>query len=221
LIEGLLFDVDGTLVSLKVEVEKLRSTTAAAFVSGGFDISVIDPGKLSTQDMIDVARGQFESGAVAADYASFRRNLFTALDQIEMEWNALAEPIDGTAEVLARLRESGRVKLATLTNSGRAPSDWLLRRYDLLKYFDYTFTRDDVPALKPRPDGIRTALQVIGLPAEKVLFVGDSWIDVRAANTAGVKVASVTTGRYTLERLREEGSDYVLDSLAGLFDILR
>jgi HAD superfamily hydrolase (TIGR01509 family) len=221
LIEGLLFDVDGTLVSLKVDVEKLRSTTAAAFVSGGFDISVIDPGKLSTQDMIDVARGQFESGAVVADYASFRRNLFTALDQIEMEWNALAEPIDGTAEVLARLRESGRVKLATLTNSGRAPSEWLLRRYDLLKYFDYTFTRDDVPALKPRPDGVRTALQVIGLPPEKVLFIGDSWIDVRAANTAGVKVASVTTGRYTLERLREEGSDYVLDSLAGIFDILR
>ena len=47
-----------------------------------------------------------------------------------MDWNARAEPIPGTGEVLDRLR-SANVKLATLTNSGRAPSEWLLKRHDL------------------------------------------------------------------------------------------
>jgi phosphoglycolate phosphatase-like HAD superfamily hydrolase len=59
------------------------------------------------------------------------------------------------------------------------------------------------------------------LPREEVLYVGDSVIDVRAARLAGIKVASVTTGRYTRERLQEEGTDYIMGSLSGLLDLVR
>ena len=58
------------------------------------------------------------------------------------------------------------------------------------------------------------------LPGEESIYVGDSVIDVPAAKGAGVRIASVTTGRYTAERLREEGTDYVLGSLSELFDLV-
>jgi len=220
LVRGLIFDVDGTLVSLKVDIEKLRSTTARELVRMGFDTSFMDGGNLHTQEIIDRARQQVESGRVKADFSAFRRALNGALDAIEMEWNALAEPIPGTSEVLARLRDSN-VRLATLTNSGRRPSDWLLTRYDLLRYFDFTLTRDDVPALKPSPDGLRKAVELMGLPVDEVVYVGDSVIDVRAARAAGVRVTSVTTGRYSPERLRTEGSQSVIGSLSELLDLVR
>ncbi|MGA2199458.1 MAG: HAD family hydrolase [Nitrososphaerales archaeon] len=220
MVRGLIFDVDGTLVSLKVDVETLRSTTARELLKMGFDASFMDGSNLTTQDIIDRAKQQVESGSVKADFVSFRAGLNSALDAIEMDWNARAEPIPGIADVLIRLR-AANVKLATLTNSGRAPSDWLLRRHDLLQHFDFSLSRDDVTALKPRPEGIIKAMALMGLPREDVVYVGDSVIDVRAARAAGIRVASVTTGRYTHERLRDEGTDYIMGSLTELLELVR
>ncbi|MDA4112970.1 MAG: HAD family hydrolase [Thaumarchaeota archaeon] len=219
MVRGLIFDVDGTLVSLKVDVEKLRSTTTRELVRMGFDISFMDGTSLHTQEIIDRAREQVESGSVKIKFELFRAALNAALDEVEMDWNALAQPIPGTTELLDRLRAKD-VRLATLTNSGRAPSEWLLKQHDLLRRFDFTLSRDDVSKLKPSPDGVLEAVEMMGLPKEEVVYVGDSVIDVKAAKAAGVKVASVTTGRYSHERLRNEGSDYIMDSLSELLDLV-
>ena len=163
MIKGLIFDVDGTLVSLKVDVERLRSITTKALVELGFDMSFMNEGNLYTQDIIDRAKLQVESGLVKTDFRTVTTRLNRALDELEMDWNAQAEPIPGTAKVLAHFR-SRNVKLATLTNSGRAPSDWLLKKHGLLHYFDFTLTRDDVPAMKPRGDGMLKAVSMMGFP---------------------------------------------------------
>jgi phosphoglycolate phosphatase len=218
LIRGLIFDVDGTLVSLKVDGERLRSTTSRELTRFGFDVSFIREG-LYTQDIIDRAKHQVDSGLVKTDFKSVRASLNSALDELEMDWNSQAEPISGVAEVLAGLR-SRSVKLATLTNSGRAPSEWLLRKYGLFNYFDFTLTRDEVPAMKPRADGMLKAISMMGFPRDHLLYVGDSVIDVKAARAAGLKVASVVTGRYPAERLHQEGSDFVLNSLSELIQMV-
>lgn len=215
MIRGLIFDVDGTLVSLKVDVERLRSITTRALMELGFDMSFMNEGNLYTQDIIDRARLQLDAGTVKTDFATMRASLNKALDELEMDWNAQAEAIPETAGVLAGLK-SRSVRLATLTNSGRAPSDWLLRKHGLLGYFDFTLTRDDVPALKPRADGMLKAISMMGFPRDQLLYVGDSIIDVKAAKAAGLKIASVTSGRYPAERLTQEGSDYVMSSLTEL-----
>lgn len=216
----LLFDVDGTLVSMNVDGERLRATMAAELQKWGFDTSFIGGGVYS-QDIIDRAKLQVETGSVKADFRVVREQLYAALDALEMDWNARSEPIEGARAVLARLRTTHPdVKLATLTNSGRAPSEWLLRKYDLLKYFDYTFSRDNLPAMKPRPEAVLHAVQEVGVRTQEAMFVGDSVIDVRSAKGAGVRIASVVTGRYTAEKLREEGTDYVLGSLWELFNLL-
>ena len=219
MVRGFIFDVDGTLVSHKVDGEKLRSTTSRELVRMGFDISFMDGNNLHTQEIIDRARQQIESGSVKIKFELFRAALNEALDALEMDWNALAQPIPGTNELLDRLRAKN-VRLATLTNSGRAPSEWLLKQHDLLRRFDFTLSRDDVTKLKPCPDGVLKALDLMGLPKEEVVYVGDSVIDVKAAKAAGIKVAGVTTGRYSHERLQNEGSDYIMDSLSELLELV-
>lgn len=220
MVRGLVFDVDGTLVTLKVDRAKLRSATSKVLRDFGFDVSFMEGDTLTTQDIIEGAKRLVDEGRVDSDFEDFRSSLNSALDTVEMDWNALAQPIAGAAEVLAELRADG-VKLATLTNSGRTPSDWLLKKHDLFRLFDFTLTRDDVPALKPRPDGIVMAMRMMGLPKREVFYVGDSVIDVQAARGAGVKVASVTTGRYTHERLMGEGTDFIMSSLSDLLDLVR
>lgn len=214
-----IFDVDGTLVTLNVDGDKLRTAMGEELNRLGFDISFIQAGGY-TQDIIDKAKLQIELGDVEADFENVKATLYRVLDELELRWNEKSEPIDGVAEVLTglRRREKG-VKLATLTNSGRAPSELLLRKYDLLKHFDYTFSRDELPYMKPRPEAVLHALATMGVPKDDALCIGDSVVDVRAAKGAGVRIASVVTGRYSAERLRAEGADYVVGSLSEILDL--
>ncbi|MDA4122357.1 MAG: HAD family hydrolase [Thaumarchaeota archaeon] len=216
MLRGLLFDVDGTLVTLNVDGERLRTTMAEELNKLGFDISFVQAG-IYSQDIMDKAKLQVDLGNVEADFGHVRATLYRALDALELEWNARSEPIAGVTEVLEHLkRKEPAIKLATLTNSGRAPSQLLLKKYDLLKYFDYTFSRDELPFMKPRPEAVTYALKTMGLAQDDALFVGDSVVDIKAARGAGLKVASVVSGRYTAERLRAEGADYVLGSMSEL-----
>ena len=221
MLRSLIFDVDGTLVTLNVDGDKLRTTMAEELNKLGFDISFIQAGGY-TQDIIDKAKLQVDGGGVEADFEKVKATLFRVLDELELQWNAKSEPVDGIAEVLATLkRRHPGVKLATLTNSGRVPSELLLKKYDLLKYFDYTFSRDELPFMKPRPEAMVHALATMGVSREDALYVGDSVVDVRAAKGAGLKIASVVTGRYSAERLRGEGADYVIGSVSELFELLK
>lgn len=217
---GLIFDVDGTLVTLNVDGDKMRTKMAEELNRLGFDISFIAEG-VSSQEIIDRAKLQVELGRVEADFEKVRAALYQILDELELQWNAKSEPIRGVEEVLSRLKETHRgLALATLTNSGRKPSELLLKKHGLIKYFDFTFSRDELPFMKPRPEAILHALEVMRLEKEAVLYVGDSVVDVRAARSAGVRIAAVPTGRYPSSRLREEGADLVLGSLSEVLGLL-
>lgn len=207
------------MVSLKVDGERLRAVTSSELAKFGFDTSFVKEGNLYTQDIIDRAKIMADTGLVNVDFSVVRASLNKALDELEMDWNQKAEPIPKVGELLTHLKANS-IKLATLTNSGRVPSEWLLRKHDLFDYFDFTLTRDDVPAMKPRADGMFIAVSRMGLPLESVVYVGDSVIDVKAAKTAGLKVASVVSGRYTAERLYQEGADYVLSSLSDVSELI-
>ncbi|TLY12238.1 MAG: HAD family hydrolase, partial [Thaumarchaeota archaeon] len=79
----------------------------------------------------------------------------------------------------------------------------------------------DVPAMKPKPDGILRALDLLNLSKDELLCVGDSVIDIQAADAAGVRVASVATGNYSCERLQAEGADLIMSSISELPALLR
>lgn len=219
MVSGLIFDVDGTLVTLKVDREKLHSRTVSELKQMGFDTSAVEGNHRYTQDMIDWARSEIDAGRVSLDFQAVRKNLNKALDELEFGWNAEAKSIPGAREVLAQLKFSS-MKLATLTNSGRAPSDWILNTHRLSPYFDFTLSRDEVDAMKPRPDGMLKAISMMGLPKEELLYVGDSVIDVLAAKAAGLQVVSVVTGRYTAQRLQDEGTNYIIESLPEIFELI-
>jgi phosphoglycolate phosphatase len=108
------------------------------------------------------------------------------------------------------------ITLALLTNSGRAATKYALEGLGLDRYFAKSFTRDDLPAMKPRPEGITSALKALGLDRSEVLYVGDSPTDIMASKRAGVRIASVATERYHLDALAKLDPDYALGSLSEL-----
>jgi len=224
LLRGIIFDLDGTLISLHVDGAAFRREIAKELTQSGFRIDFTETNYkgLYVQDMLDLARSQMDQGLVKGEYEHVRRRTFRALDALELEWIRHAQLLPGAEAILSRLRSEGEVPitLALLTNSGRAATRYAMETLGFKRYFERTFTRDDLPAMKPRPEGITAALKALSLEEGEVLYVGDSPTDIIAARGAGIRIASVASGRYDVEALRKLGADYTLGSLSELEDLL-
>jgi HAD superfamily hydrolase (TIGR01509 family) len=213
---GAIFDIDGTLVTFRFDVQGTRKAlldelTAQGFGTAGLGLST------PTQHIIDAARSQTPSGN-AKDFEELRARIYAILDGFELESMESASVFPGTRESLDFLKAKG-VRLAVLTNSGRKAAREALRRAGLLDCFEFVLSRDETETMKPRPEGLLKAASMLGLASGSVYYVGDSPYDIAAARGAGIKVVSVATGNYTAERLREEGADHVISSITELHKV--
>jgi HAD superfamily hydrolase (TIGR01509 family) len=212
------FDIDGTLVTFNFDVKGTRKVLLDELDSQGFDTSGLSLSS-PTQQIIDSAEAQAASGRVAANFENLRRRVYSILDEFEMESVPSTAVLPGTREALDRLR-SGGVRLAVLTNSGRKSALEVLRRAELLGYFEFILTRDDTEAMKPRPEGLAKAVALLRVDFGSAFYVGDSPYDIAAAKKAGLRVISVATGSYTAKGLRSEGADHVIQSMDELPQLL-
>jgi HAD superfamily hydrolase (TIGR01509 family) len=213
---GAIFDLDGTLVTFRFDVQGTRKALLDELTARGFETAGLDLAT-PTQQIIDAARSQAPTRKPEA-FEEFRVRVYAILDGFELESAASAKVFPGTRESLDFLKANG-VRLAVLTNSGRKAALETLRRAGLLDCFEFVLTRDDTETMKPRPEGLLKATSMLGLPADSVYYVGDSPYDIAAAKDAGIKVVSVATGNYSVERLREEGADRVISSITELHDV--
>jgi HAD superfamily hydrolase (TIGR01509 family) len=224
LLRGIIFDLDGTLISLHVDGAAFRKEIADELTQSGFRMDLIEVHSkaLYIQDILDLAKSQVDQGLVKVDYDGVRRRTFQALDGLEVEWIRHSQLLPGAEAILSRLGSEGKapITLALLTNSGRAATRYAMETLGFERYFQKTFTRDDLPAMKPRSEGITAALKALGLGQSEVLYVGDSPTDIIATRGAGIRIASIASGRYDVEALRKLGPDYALGSLSELEDLI-
>ena len=217
MVSAAIFDLDGTLVSFKFDVQGTRAALLEELRRSGFNafgLVLTSP----TQAILEAAKTQ-SIERKDLDYAGFRKKAYSILDTYELESAPTTSAFPGTREELDYLRSKG-VRLAVLTNSGRVAADEVLDRAKLTDCFEFILTRDEIEAMKPRSDGILQALSRLHLPSVSVCYVGDSPYDIMAAKGAGVKVVSVATGNYTKDRLKSEGADFVITSITELRSVL-
>ena len=69
---------------------------------------------------------------------------------------------------------------------------------------------------KPAPDTVLAAMERLGAAAEQTLYVGDSEVDIRTAQNAGVDCASVTWGFRDPEELKRSGAQMLFDTAKAL-----
>jgi len=65
---------------------------------------------------------------------------------------------------------------------------------------------------------ITEVVQTSSVAPNRVVYVGDTVFDIRAARTSGVLAVGITTGYHTRERLVAEEPDLVVDSLTELLE---
>ncbi len=91
-----------------------------------------------------------------------------------------------------------------------------LEQYDLGGFFAGVASSQTSPRTKPHPDPIYWSAEVMGVPPEACLMIGDTTVDIRAGRAAGSQTVGVLSGFGEEPELRRAGADEILPSVADL-----
>lgn len=207
---GILFDLDGTLLdSLEDLTDSVNYTLrhfgcpersldeVRSFVGNGAKVLVGSalPGKESDPPVEEALR-VFQ--AYYADHCQLK-----------------TRPYDGILEALAEIRKEFPV--AVVSNKPDVATKPLCK--GLFGEDIYAMGQLEGCPRKPAPDMVYKAMEAIGV--EKCIFVGDSEVDVKTAQNAGVPCLSVLWGFRKKDYLTEQGATHFCDDPKDLLFCLK
>ena len=95
-----------------------------------------------------------------------------------------------------------------------------LEKAGIANLFQSVLCIEDVGKCKPDPSPLIKCAEKIGAVKTRCIYVGDSWVDIRAGNRAGMMTVGVLTGMDNQDRLLKEAPDLIIPSVADLLDII-
>lgn len=120
-----------------------------------------------------------------------------------------------TLPMLKRLKEKS-AKIGIVSTKQRFRIQETIDKYELRDLIDLVVGIADVKEPKPSPQGIYLALSHFGADKSETLYIGDSTIDAKTGQNAGVDFVAVLTGATK----REEFEAYPYVKIMNTFDEL-
>ncbi len=94
---------------------------------------------------------------------------------------------DGALGILGKISASDKCMLGALNNEAREMNEYRLQYFGLRKYFQVALSSCYLGLRKPEPAMYKRALDILGRPPERVLFIDDRPENVDGALTVGLK----------------------------------
>lgn len=213
--DAVLFDLDGTLLDTLEDIADAANRVLArhrypAHTVDAYRFFVGEGARtLVERTLPEEAR---DDETIDRLYAEFR-------SEYARNWNAKTRPYRGVPEMLDGLVERG-LKIAVLSNK---PDDFTRRCVEELLggwRFDVVLGHHDGIAAKPDPAGALRVAAGLGVPPERILFAGDSSIDVRTAIAAGMFPVGVLWGFRPREELEKSGARAIIEAPVDLVALL-
>ncbi len=171
----IIFDLDDTLIHSTINYSDIRNNLAELFDSP-FPSEVIQ--KIPILKLLDKLKIEnpenWEKG-------------FQYIDSAEQKAIKNATVMEG-AEVVSQILSKLNIKAVIYTNNSRKTVELYCakKKFKFLNKFEI-FTRDDFNNPKPHPEGLNYIIAKKNSDKEKTIYIGDSYIDARAAYEAGIK----------------------------------
>jgi phosphoglycolate phosphatase len=206
---GIIFDLDGTLIDsradLALAVNLTREELGLTAIPQAEVVGYVGEGvrRLLSRAIPELPR-QLDQ-ALAINQRHYRAHL---LDQTTL--------YPGVAAALERFRQAG-IPLMVVTNKPRGFTDLILDGLGVARFMCAVVGGGDCPGLKPDPAPLLMALEQAGCGAEGAWMVGDHFTDLEAGRRAGMKRCLC---RYGFGDPGQETWDLAVDELTELADYL-
>ncbi|MFI3239652.1 MAG: HAD family hydrolase [Bacteroidales bacterium] len=126
---------------------------------------------------------------------------------------------DGVVQLLEELSAMG-VKLAVASNKYQeAVEKMILAMFPNIK-FDVILGNKVGYPLKPDPSILFNVIEQIDIPKKDTIYIGDSGVDMEAANRAAIDSIGVTWGYRQRNELILNRATYIVDSVSQIKDII-
>lgn len=189
-IKGAIFDMDGTLLDSMPVWHRLTQNYLKQF-----NVHITDE---------DFAACEGFSQPEVADYflarhpelPLTRETMLGGMDAlITLRYESIAVPKDGVLDFLERMRRQG-VKMAIATLTARRHAEKALLDRDMMQYFEFMLTIEDIGVSKREPDIYLAAAERLGLaPADCMVFEDAPYAGV-TAHRAGFQLCGLAEPAY-------------------------
>lgn len=201
-LQGLVFDVDGTLAN--TERDGHRVAFNRAFTEAGLDwhwsvefygeLLTVSGGKERIKYFLQQYLPDYQPPDELADFVAYLHKLKTK-HYLELLRSGTIQLRPGTERLIAEARKA-KIALAIATTTSFPNVVALLEKYFDLDWFETIAAGDIVPAKKPAPDIYHYVIERMKLPPESLLVLEDSDNGLESATAAGLKTI-VTVNNYT------------------------
>ena len=189
-IQGAIFDMDGTLLDSMPVWHRLTQNYLKQF-----NVHITDE---------DFAACEGFSQPEVADYflarhpelPLTRETMLGGMDAlITSRYESIAVPKDGVLDFLERMRRQG-VKMAIATLTARRHAEKALLDRDMMQYFEFMLTIEDIGVSKREPDIYLAAAERLGLaPADCMVFEDAPYAGI-TAHRAGFQLCGLAEPAY-------------------------
>jgi putative hydrolase of the HAD superfamily len=196
--KNIIFDIGNVLLSFKPEEflklklnnpEKVLEVHREVFQSEEW--IMLDRGTITEEEAVKV---------IADRSASNSHLIPLAFDN----WYDILTPIEGTVEILRKLKNSG-YKLFFLSNFHLLAFEYILEKYDFFKLFHGGVVSYEEKLIKPEDRIYKRLLEKYELKAEECIFIDDVYVNIEGAGRAGLNTILFKDPEDLTERLKESG----------------
>jgi len=209
--KAIFFDVDGTIIPLKVAVKTFQET------SKHFNIKSLSS-KILLKDAIGYSLHETINKMIP-DAIPVENEFKKYFEELQIKnfrkFGGLLPHVKSTLEFV----HNKGIRIGIVTTKKRSEALAILNGYRI--HYNALVAGDDVRNRKPHPEPVLKACEGVETNPRFCVFVGDHPFDMQAAKSAGCRAIGVLTGWGNEKNLKDAGADYIIKDLRGLIKLIK
>ena len=211
----ILFDLDGTIVDTAPDLMAAHNHVMRKF--GKDEKKLSDIKNLAGRGTWVMMQRSFKEKITDEKIKKAMTSEF--LDYYSKNINRDSKPIVGLVKFL-NWAKSNNISMAVCTNKQEKLAVDLLKKLDLIKFFEYVAGSDTFEFNKPDPRHLTNVVEIISGDLRKTIMVGDSEVDSMSAYNAKVPFILVEDG-YTEKKIEEIRHDTSIKNFLNFEKVIK
>ena len=217
-IEGVVFDLDATLVNLGGHVDWRRAHRLAkeVYVSCGCPRELVESSsERGLFTMLNLVRDENSTEMPASQVEQIQGEAYGVIESCELEGVEMCSLMPSCVSTLEWIEGQG-MAMGVATSNSQLVAESVLDLNGIRRFFASVVGRRPELKMKPYPDQILICLEEMGVEPRQGLMVGDSVKDIQAAKAAGITMISIPSYFTKREAIVRASPDVILENLGEL-----